>query len=83
MCVLVWYRPKRELEVSLCCGSTEEVLDVAETSKCVYTMVFATPAACGEAEQRELDELRAALAALDATNTNRDDTGEAGTHAEL
>eukprot|EP00823_Brevimastigomonas_motovehiculus_P001248 TRINITY_DN1175_c0_g1_i1.p1 TRINITY_DN1175_c0_g1~~TRINITY_DN1175_c0_g1_i1.p1 ORF type:complete len:242 (-),score=75.04 TRINITY_DN1175_c0_g1_i1:132-857(-) len=41
-----WQGPARSLSTKLVCGSKNEVLSVDEPSKCVYAMVFATPAAC-------------------------------------
>lgn len=32
--------------MKLVCGRTEEILDVAESSVCVYDIVFETPLAC-------------------------------------
>lgn len=36
----------REFTVALACGSTEQLLDVAETETCRYAATFKTPAAC-------------------------------------
>lgn len=36
----------REFKVSLACGSTEQLFDVAETETCRYVATFKTPAAC-------------------------------------
>jgi hypothetical protein len=48
--------------VSLQCGATEELDDVAEPSRCEYTAVLRTPAACREddvvAANAHLQELR-------------------------
>lgn len=51
-----WNGPSRSVAVELRCGETDEVVGVDEPSRCRYTMMFATPAACEEgAAQRLLD----------------------------
>jgi len=41
-----WNGPSRSAEVNLRCGSTNEVVQVTEPSRCEYLMEFKTPAAC-------------------------------------
>ncbi|KAK9822351.1 hypothetical protein WJX74_010977 [Apatococcus lobatus] len=52
-----WQGPPRSLQVSIKCGSIEQVSKVDEPNRCEYTAEFATPAACSpslvEQAQRE------------------------------
>ncbi|KAL9951976.1 hypothetical protein ACROYT_G044739 [Oculina patagonica] len=41
-----WNGPSRSAEINLRCGSTNEVIQVSEPSRCEYLMEFRTPAAC-------------------------------------
>ncbi|CAO1613701.1 unnamed protein product [Parajaminaea phylloscopi] len=50
-----WNGPERSVVVSLSCGSENELLDVFEAEKCIYSMKVTTPALCYplEAEQSQ------------------------------
>lgn len=50
-----WQGPARSCEVTLVCGEKEEILEVKEPNKCEYSMKFATPAACREADVERLE----------------------------
>jgi len=41
-----WQGPDRSLLVTLVCGKEEQILKVDEPSRCAYSMIFSTPAAC-------------------------------------
>ncbi|EQC40429.1 hypothetical protein SDRG_02325 [Saprolegnia diclina VS20] len=41
-----WNGPHRSVQLVLECGSKDQILSVDELSTCVYTIKFATPAAC-------------------------------------
>lgn len=41
-----WNGPNRSAEINLKCGSTNELVQVSEPSRCEYQMEFKTPAAC-------------------------------------
>ena len=43
-----WQGPKRSAAVRLRCGPDHQLLDVDEPSKCTYTFVLETPAACDD-----------------------------------
>lgn len=58
-----WQGPNRSLKVSLECGAADEVLKVEEPSRCEYTAVLKTPAAC---LQVQVDALREELASKEA-----------------
>ena len=57
-----WQGPKRSFNVSLQCGADEELVDIEEPSRCEYTAVLRTPAACHEDDvagsKAKLEELR-------------------------
>ena len=54
-----WNGPARSLVVSVECGEANKIITVDEPEVCKYTMRFATPAACTEAD------LQAAQAEVD------------------
>lgn len=54
-----WQGPNRSLKVTLVCSATDTVNKVEEPSRCEYTAVLETPAAC---QQDEVDDLKAELA---------------------
>jgi len=62
-----WGGPQRSLGVELQCGETNEIVTVDEPSKCVYAMVFRTPAACTQAMLDPLEQQ------LGATETQHDE----------
>lgn len=41
-----WNGPSRSAVINLRCGSTNELFQVSEPSRCEYLMEFKTPAAC-------------------------------------
>lgn len=41
-----WNGPERSVLVNLVCGSDNELIDVFEAEKCIYSMKVATPAVC-------------------------------------
>ena len=45
-----WNGPQRSTHVVLECGEKNELLDVSEAEKCVYSMRVATQAACSPRE---------------------------------
>ena len=55
-----WNGPARSLMVSVECGEANKIITVDEPEVCKYTMRFATPAACTEADlqaaQAEVDD---------------------------
>lgn len=58
-----WNGPERSAVVDLVCGVDNEVRDVFEAEKCIYSIKVATPAVCfppKEQQQREEDEVEAA-----------------------
>lgn len=49
-----WNGPDRSVTVRLQCGENDEVISVDEPSRCMYQMVFSTPAVCEEAEAKKI-----------------------------
>mmetsp|Transcript_36332 Transcript_36332/g.86261 ORF Transcript_36332/g.86261 Transcript_36332/m.86261 type:complete len:360 (+) Transcript_36332:728-1807(+) len=60
-----WQGPKRSLRVRLACGAAEELSSVEEPSRCEYSALLRTPAACSqqdmELSRAKLSELKAEL----------------------
>lgn len=57
-----WQGPARSLTVDVVCGDESRAISVDEPAKCVYHMIFQTPAACDENEltrlQKKLESLK-------------------------
>jgi protein kinase C substrate 80K-H len=53
-----WQGPARSTAVTLVCSGTSEmkISNVDEPSRCVYTMVMTTPAACKKSDLEELEK---------------------------
>lgn len=70
----------RQAHVTITCGATDRVESIEENDMCVYTVAFASPAACDERERVALER---ELERLQRSGASQDSASVASTHEEL